>query len=136
MLAVSRRWRRHGKQIWVSLAPAWLQPRLISLHRRRLTFRREGRLGPRILAVRKDNFKLVINFATGCDQLFDLHSDPAEMNPLPANAAVPLRKELLERAHRHVAESRKSRDFDRRHAMLLRDLRLEWAHSAPRNLEN
>ena len=99
-------------------------------------FRRDGRLGARILAVRKDNFKLVIDFASGGDQLFDLHSDPGEMKPLPPDAGISLRKELLQRARRHVAESHQSRDFDRRHAMLLRDLRLEWAQSVPRNLEN
>lgn len=95
-------------------------------------FRRDGRMGPRILAVRKNNFKLVMDFASGCDQLFDLQADPTESRPLPLQAQIPLRKELLEWARRHVAESHKSRDFDRRNAMLLRDLRLEWAQSAPR----
>lgn len=99
-------------------------------------FSRDNRLGPRILAVRKDNFKLVLDFASSRDQLFDLHSDPGEMRPLPQDVAAGVSKELLECARRHVAESHKSRDFDRRHAMLLRDLRLEWAHSAPRSLEN
>ncbi len=99
-------------------------------------FHRDGRLGPRILAVRKENFKLVIDFLSGNDQLFDLHCDPAETNPLPLDAGVSIRKELLERARRHVAESYKSRDFDRRSGMLLRELRLEWAQSAPHYLEN
>lgn len=99
-------------------------------------FRRDGRIGPRILAVRKNNFKLVMDFASGRDQLFDLHSDSRETKPLPPDAEATLRKELLERALRHVVESHKSRDFDRRNAMLLRDLRLEWAQPAPRSLEN
>lgn len=99
-------------------------------------FRREGRLGPRILAVRKNNFKLIVDFASGGEDLFDLHSDPAEMNPLPPDAHAAVRKGLLDSARRHIAESRKSRDFDRRNAMLLRDLRLEWAHSATRSLDN
>lgn len=99
-------------------------------------FHRNGRFGPRILAVRKENFKLVMDFASGCDQLFDLRSDPAEMKPLPPQAECSLRRELLECARRHVAESHKSRDFDRRQAMLLRSLRLEWAQLASQTLEN
>lgn len=99
-------------------------------------FRRDGRLGPRILAVRKGNMKLVLDFSSGRDQLFDLNSDPFEKSPLPEQTEIRVRKELLERARQHVAESHQSRDFDRRHAMFLRDLRLEWAQPAAQHLEN
>jgi arylsulfatase A-like enzyme len=93
-------------------------------------FRRENRMGPRILAVRKGSHKLVVDFAAGEEQLFDLNLDPRENSPLPLDAARPVRRALLELARRHVAESHKSRDFDRRWSAQLRELRLDWAHSA------
>jgi hypothetical protein len=87
-------------------------------------------MGSRILAIRKGSYKLVIHFGSGEEKLFELNSDPRELTPLPAGTAGPARRELLECARRHVAESHKSRDFDRRNSVLLRDLRLEWAHPA------
>ncbi len=87
-------------------------------------------MGPRILAVRKGRHKLVVDFAAGEEQLFDLKSDPQENNPLPLDTAKPVRRVLLESARKHVAESHKSRDFDRRLSAQLRELRLDWAHSA------
>jgi arylsulfatase A-like enzyme len=92
-------------------------------------FRRENRMGPRILAVRRGSHKLVIDFAAGEEQLFDLKSDPQENSPLPLDRAKPVRRALLELARKHVAESHKSRDFDRRLTAHLRELRLDWAHS-------
>ena len=92
-------------------------------------FRPENRVGPRILAVRKGNYKLVVDFAAGEEQLIDLKSDPHERNPLPLDAAKPVRRELLEVARKHVAESRKARDIDRWMGSQLRELRIEWAHS-------
>jgi arylsulfatase A-like enzyme len=92
-------------------------------------FRRENRVGPRILAVRKGSYKLVVDFAAGQEQLFDLKADPYEKNPLGLETAKPVRRMLLECARKHVAESHKSRDFDRRMGSQLRELRLEWAHS-------
>jgi arylsulfatase A-like enzyme len=93
-------------------------------------FRAENRNGPRILAIKSANYKLVINFSSGAEDFFDLTSDPHERNPLPSNVASSTRKELLEYARKHLAESHKSRDFDRRSASILRDLTLEWAHPA------
>ena len=92
-------------------------------------FYSQNRLASRILAVRNPTNKLVINFASGIDQLFNLKSDPSEQNPLPQNSEPRIRRELLECARKHVAESRKARDFDSRFAVQLRDLRLEWANS-------
>lgn len=99
-------------------------------------FRREHRAGPRILAVRKNNYKLVMEFPSGRDQLFDVAADPGENHPLSDNDSISIRRELLEYARKHVAESYKSRDFDSRRRMQLSELRLEWAHSMTRELEN
>lgn len=90
-------------------------------------FRSDNRMGSRILSVRRAEYKLLIDFTTGADQLFNLSQDPGEHDPLSGPADV--RHDLLECARRHLAESHKSRDFDRRNASQLRDLRIEWAHS-------
>ena len=92
-------------------------------------FRAEGRSGPRILAIRGGAFKLIVNFASGSEQLFNLASDPLEQSPLPQDAELAMRRRLLEFAREHVAESDQSRDFNRRLDAQLRELRLEWAQS-------
>jgi len=94
----------------------------------------DGRMGSRILAIMKGQNKLVVDFASGSEQLFDLASDPQEVRPLPLDSARGVRKELLQRAKKHLAESRKALDFDRRLGARLRDLRLEWAHSVTNDL--
>lgn len=97
-------------------------------------FHPEGRMGSRILAIMKGQSKLVIDFATGSEQLFDLAADPQEVRPLPWDSAKGVRRDLLQCAKRHVAESRKALDFDRRLGARLRDLRLEWPHSVTNDL--
>ena len=87
----------------------------------------EKRTRPRILSLRKGNIKLVINFTDKSEQWFDLASDPQERHPARL-APNPQHRELLLLARKHLAESHKSRDFDRRNAALLRELRIEWAH--------
>ena len=99
-------------------------------------FHSQNREGPRILAVQNGNYKLVIDFSSGADQFFDLQCDPGERQSLPPQTAKSPRKQLLESARRHVVESHQSRDFDRRTAAMLRDLRLEWAQSSRQSLGN
>ena len=79
--------------------------------------------------MRKGEYKLVINFALGTDELYDLSSDPRENSPLPAEIAVDVRRNLLERARKHVAESRTSRDLDLRLAAQTRELRARWTQA-------
>jgi len=90
----------------------------------------KDRMGPRLLAVRLNQYKLVLDFANGTDPLYDLSSDPGEQNPLPLSEAVELRQKLLTVAKRHLVESCQSRDFDRRMASQVREYRLELARSA------
>src|SRR5207249_1366768 len=68
-------------------------------------FHAEHRMGARILAARNGAYKLVIDFASGTEELFDLKSDPREVSPLPPDAAKPVRRKLLECARKHLAES-------------------------------
>jgi hypothetical protein len=92
-------------------------------------FRVEDRLGGRVLAIRELRYKLVLDFSSSTEKLFDLQTDPAEMRPLNRNEQKLVRKRLLERACQHVAESVQSRDAEHRLHARLRDLQLEWAHS-------
>lgn len=123
----------HGRSCWgqVSENQSWDRTVVAEcVHGCTNPYRRENRMGPRILAVRKGSHKLVIDFAAGEEELFDLQADPKEIRALPLDAAKPVRRALLESARKHVAESHKSRDFERRLSAQLRELRLDWAHSA------
>jgi arylsulfatase A-like enzyme len=95
-------------------------------------FRTETRLSSRLLSVRKGEYKLVMNFATGNDHLFELSSDPGEGSPLPAGTASGVRKQLLECVKKHVEESLKSRDLDLRFAAQVRELRAQWGQKIAR----
>ncbi len=90
-------------------------------------FVKENRLQARILAVREARYKMVFDFNSVTEQLFDLDADPGELRRLPADAEKAVRKRLLDRARHHLADSLRSRDADYRMAARLRDLRLEWS---------
>jgi arylsulfatase A-like enzyme len=93
-------------------------------------FQVERRSAPRLLAIRKAQFKLIVNFALGTEELFDLASDPAELNPLPAGTADEQRKSLLECARKHIEQASKSRDFDLRLGAQIRELCQRWQQSS------
>lgn len=90
----------------------------------------EKRLGARLLAVRKGEYKLVMNFASATDELFHLKSDPNELMRLPEKVAKDVRKELLQCAKKHIAKSGQSRDFDLRGAAQVEQFRLSATNSA------
>jgi arylsulfatase A-like enzyme len=90
-------------------------------------FVKENRLQARVLAVRETRFKLVFDFNSATEQLYDLDADPGELRPLPLDAQKPVRKRLLDRAGQHLSDSLRLRDADYRLAARLRDLRLEWS---------
>ena len=96
----------------------------------------QSRLGSRILAVRLNQYKLVVNFSTGGEELYDLEHDPAEGAPLPRDQANDIRVALLKHAKRHLVESSQSRDFDKRIASQVREFRLELARPVSQNHEN
>ena len=82
-----------------------------------------------MLAVREARFKMVFDFNSATEQLFDLEADPDELRPLLPDTERVVRKRLLDRALQHLSDSLRSRDADRRMAACLRDLRLEWSSS-------
>jgi arylsulfatase A-like enzyme len=88
-------------------------------------FRRQGRIGQRVLAVLESRYQLVMDFATGKEQLFDVESDPGQVRPLPPGTAKPERRRLLEAARQHLAESLAGRDAEAVLAARLRHLQLE-----------
>jgi arylsulfatase A-like enzyme len=90
-------------------------------------FVKKNRLHARVLAVRETRYKMVFDFNSVTEQLFDLEADPAELRPLPPDAEKAVRKRLLDRARQHLSDSLRPRDADYRMAARLRDLRLEWS---------
>ena len=95
-------------------------------------FVKENRLQARVLVVREARYKMVFDFNSVTEQLFDLEADPGELRPLPSDAEKSVRKRLLDRARQHLMDSFLSRNADCRMAARLRDLRLEWSSSAVR----
>lgn len=82
----------------------------------------ESRLRPRLLAVREAGYKMVLDFSSSFEQLFDLERDPGELRPLPDDAERPVRRRLLDRARQHISNSLQSRDAGIRLTARLRDL--------------
>jgi arylsulfatase A-like enzyme len=93
-------------------------------------FRRENRMGPRVLSVRESRYKLVLHFDPPAENLYDLETDPGEQKPLAPSAQKPVRRRLLEIAREHLRRSSEQRDSRTRVQAGLRELRLEWKKSA------
>jgi len=84
----------------------------------------EDRLQARLLAVREARYKMVLDFSSATERLYDLDADPGERRPLPPGAEKPARRRLLDRARQHISDAVQSRDTEHRMAARLRDLRL------------
>ena len=68
-------------------------------------FRREGRLGSRVLSVRESRFKLMLQFDPPAEHLYDLEADRGEQAPLAPTAQKAVRRRLLEIAREHLQQS-------------------------------
>jgi arylsulfatase A-like enzyme len=98
----------NGHSHWKSIreGAGWSEPAICeSIAGCTNPFRSEQRRGARLLAVREARYKLVLNFESADECLFDLKSDPAEQTPLPRQSAKPERRRLLEIARAHVEHS-------------------------------
>jgi arylsulfatase A-like enzyme len=93
-------------------------------------FHAQNRLGPRLLAVRDRQFKLLVQFDRPAEYLYDLKNDPYERVPLPPSAEQAARRRLLEAAREHVKQSIERMDPGKRFSARLRDFRLEWSNPA------
>src|SRR5207245_10714146 len=68
-------------------------------------FHTSNRLGPRIVGIREQRYKWVMDFGSGCEQLFDLEKDPGEINSLPPYAEKAARRRLFDQARLHLTNS-------------------------------
>jgi arylsulfatase A-like enzyme len=93
-------------------------------------FRREHRLGPRVLSVRERRFKLLLHFNPQAEYLYDLEADPGEQAPLAPSAQKAVRRRLLEMARVHLQKSSEQRDEPARIRSRLRELQIEWEKMA------
>jgi hypothetical protein len=88
----------------------------------------DKRLGGRVLVVQDRRHKLALDFDHNREELFDLSSDPRELQPLAAGTGTAARARLLETGLRHLSRAPAvNRDVAMR--ARLRELGLEWKHS-------
>jgi arylsulfatase A-like enzyme len=93
-------------------------------------FRPGQRRGARLLAVREERYKLVLNFDTQTDCLFDLEADPGEQVPLPSSAGKRERRRLLETAAAHLRRSTARQNSPAYLRTRLREVGLNLGNSA------
>ncbi len=85
-------------------------------------FRREDRLRPRLMAVRDQSYKLVINFGEKSERLYDLKNDPEERAAVPPGDLPAERARLLQVAREHLQKTAHNRNADLRLRSCLREL--------------
>jgi arylsulfatase A-like enzyme len=126
----------HGQSFWpqVQVGEGWDSPAIAECVAGCTNpFQRDSRLGPRVLAVRQERYKLVLQFDQKAEHLYDLEADPREQTPLPAGAEPAVRCRLLERSREHLANSVEGRIPDLRLRAVLREHQLEWSRFAQEN---
>jgi arylsulfatase A-like enzyme len=97
----------------------------------RSSFRPDYSSAARLLAVRESRYKLVLNFDTHTDDLFDLEADPGEQNPLPNAVGKPERRRLLESALAHLKGSASRWSSESYLRARMRDIATNLISSAP-----
>jgi arylsulfatase A-like enzyme len=80
------------------------------------------RLRPRLMAVRDEELKLVVNFRENRDYLYDLRNDPGERVPLSPGQRTHERANLLQIARRHLLRTSENQKTDLRLRARLREL--------------
>ena len=116
-----------GRSHWPQLqeGTSWDEPAIVeSVASCTNPLRSETRVGPRVLTIRDVRYKLILQFDSGGEQLFDLEADPSEQNPLPRDAGKAARRHLLEHARQHLERSWQKRDAPRRLKAVLRERQL------------
>jgi arylsulfatase A-like enzyme len=82
----------------------------------------DDRVRPRLMTVRDQELKLVVNFREKQDYLYDLKNDPGERSPLSPGQRVRERANLLQIAHRHLLATSDRQTKDLRLRARLREL--------------
>jgi arylsulfatase A-like enzyme len=75
-------------------------------------FRIDDRLHPRLMAIQRNEYKLVIHFSDKTDYFYDLKNDPEECSPLPTGVQTKERVRLLQIARGHLQKSKRDRNAD------------------------
>lgn len=90
---------------------------------------KQNRMKGRVLAVQDRRYKLVLDFDSNKEELFDLESDPRERRALAADAEKSARARLLRTALQHLMAS--APEYRRELAIRagLHEVGLEWKHS-------
>jgi arylsulfatase A-like enzyme len=104
-----------GQSRWTQIrdGAAWNEPAIAEcIADCKNPFRPGQRRGPRLLAIREARYKLLLNFDTHEEDLFDLEADPGERSPLPREAAKEDRRRLLDTALTHLRSSVRPRDSE------------------------
>ncbi len=121
-----------GRSFWPSLTKGrrW-QEAVITECVRGCTnpFHPESRIGERVVSVREERYKLIMDLGFRSEQMFDLEADPEELHPVAAEVERPARRRLLQAAYRHLETNLKARNEDDRLAAQLQDARWEWSRS-------
>jgi arylsulfatase A-like enzyme len=84
--------------------------------------RPDDRMRSRLMAVRDEELKLVINFGEKQDYLYDLRNDPGENSPLLPGERTRERARLFQIAHEHLQENGNRQKTDLRLRAVLREL--------------
>jgi arylsulfatase A-like enzyme len=84
--------------------------------------RLDDRMRPRLMAVRDQDLKLVINFSEKQDYLYDLKNDPGENSPLPPGVRIRERARLFQLARKHLQRTSDSEKTDLRFRAVLFEL--------------
>ncbi len=118
-----------GRSLWRNLQDAipWDEPAAMECaYGCTNPFRKEDRMGARLLGVRDRRFKLVFRLEHGATEaLYDLQADPAEQSPLNSESEIEIRRSLLRVAREALGKSGCERDPIARLRSRLRDFRFE-----------
>jgi arylsulfatase A-like enzyme len=125
-----------GQSHWIRVrdGSAWSDPAVAeSVAHCANPYHPEQRRGSRLLAIRGARYKLLLNFDSHSEDLFDLQNDPGEQSPLVRDAAKPERRRLLQAALAHLRTSNQRRDAETYLRTRLREigLNLTTAISSP-----
>jgi arylsulfatase A-like enzyme len=122
----------HGRSRWthVQEGTAWSEPAIAECVAGCTNpFRVEHRRGARLLAIREARYKLLLNFETHAEDLFDLEADSGERSPLPDQAAKPERRRLLEIAVAHLRSCNHARNSEAYLRTRLREIAIQPARA-------
>jgi arylsulfatase A-like enzyme len=119
-----------GRSLWNELqtGKSWNDVAIVeSVGRCTNPYDSDSRSQGRTLAIREQQYKLIIDFDLNREEFFDLASDPGEQTPLPPDRERTVRRRLLQRALQHLQAPLHLEHSPLRLSGRLSELRLELA---------